>query len=168
MTTSPTSTSTSSGRPTSGLSVHSSVSLSACLSVHLSVSRFVCLSVCLSVCLTPFHCPYSYSSRWCTEHFIHVKAMRKVVWPPLHFLFCCRYSCFSSSLPSSLFPPSKVREVRQQLKDIMDQQKLALVSCGTEWDIVRKCICSSYFHQAARLKVLYMYMYTYMYNVHGM
>ena len=47
----------------------------------------------------------------------------------------------------------KVREVRQQLKDIMDQQKLTLVSCGTEWDIVRKCICSSYFHQAARLKV---------------
>ena len=47
----------------------------------------------------------------------------------------------------------KVREVRQQLKDIMDQQKLALVSCGTEWDIVRKCICCSYFHQAARLKV---------------
>ena len=65
----------------------------------------------------------SYSSRWCSEHFIHVKAMRKV------------------------------REVRQQLKDIMDQQKLTVVSCGTEWDVVRKCICSSYFHQAARLKV---------------
>ena len=43
--------------------------------------------------------------------------------------------------------------MRQQLKDIMDQQRLALVSCGTEWDIVRKCICCSYFHQAARLKV---------------
>lgn len=47
----------------------------------------------------------------------------------------------------------KVREVRQQLKDIMDQQKLAVVSCGTEWDVVRKCICSAFFHQAARLKV---------------
>ena len=47
----------------------------------------------------------------------------------------------------------QVREVRQQLKDIMDQQNLALVSCGTEWDVVRKCICSAYFHQAARLKV---------------
>lgn len=47
----------------------------------------------------------------------------------------------------------KVREVRQQLKDIMDSQKLAVVSCGTEWDVVRKCICSAYFHQAARLKV---------------
>ena len=47
----------------------------------------------------------------------------------------------------------KVREVRQQLKDIMDQQKLPLTSSGTEWDIVHKCICSAYFHQAARLKV---------------
>lgn len=35
----------------------------------------------------------------------------------------------------------------------MDQDKLAVVSCGTEWDVVRKCICSAYFHQAARLKV---------------
>jgi len=47
----------------------------------------------------------------------------------------------------------KVHEVRQQLKEIMEQQKMDIVSCGTEWDIVRKCICSSYFQQAARLKV---------------
>lgn len=47
----------------------------------------------------------------------------------------------------------KVREVRAQLKDIMDQQKMALISCGTDWDVVRKCICSAYFFRAARLKV---------------
>nr|XP_036224851.1 pre-mRNA-splicing factor ATP-dependent RNA helicase PRP16 isoform X1 [Bactrocera oleae] len=64
----------------------------------------------------------NYNSSWCNEHFIHVKAMRKV------------------------------REVRQQLKDIMIQQKLNVKSCGTDWDIVRKCICSAYFYQAARLK----------------
>ena len=46
----------------------------------------------------------------------------------------------------------KVREVRSQLKDIMDSQKLKLVSSGTDWDVIRKCICSAYFHQAARLK----------------
>lgn len=63
-----------------------------------------------------------YSMSWCTQHFIHGKAMRKV------------------------------REVRQQLKDIMEQHKLPVVSSGTEWDDVRKCICSAYFHQAARLK----------------
>ncbi|XP_026325030.1 pre-mRNA-splicing factor ATP-dependent RNA helicase PRP16 [Hyposmocoma kahamanoa] len=64
----------------------------------------------------------NYSSSWCTEHFVHGKAMRKV------------------------------REVRQQLKDILQQQRLPLVSCGTDWDTVRKCICSAYFQQAARLK----------------
>lgn len=46
-----------------------------------------------------------------------------------------------------------MHEVRQQLKEIIDQQKMALISCGNEWDIIRKCICSSYFQQAARLKV---------------
>ncbi|KAL7027917.1 hypothetical protein ACKWTF_005655 [Chironomus riparius] len=64
----------------------------------------------------------SYSSNWANEHYIHIKAMRKV------------------------------REVRQQLKDILTQQKLEVVSCGTDWDIIRKCICSAYFYQAARLK----------------
>ncbi|CAD0200613.1 unnamed protein product [Chrysodeixis includens] len=54
----------------------------------------------------------NYSGQWCTEHFVHGKAMRKV------------------------------REVRQQLKDILQQQRLPLVSCGTDWDTVRKCICS--------------------------
>jgi pre-mRNA-splicing factor ATP-dependent RNA helicase DHX38/PRP16 len=63
-----------------------------------------------------------YSARWATEHFIHIKALKKV------------------------------REVRAQLKDIMDQQKMALISCGTDWDVIRKCICSAYFFQAARLK----------------
>ncbi|VBB29066.1 unnamed protein product [Acanthocheilonema viteae] len=46
----------------------------------------------------------------------------------------------------------KVREVRAQLKDIMEKQKIELISCGTDWDVIRKCICSAYFHNAARLK----------------
>ena len=47
----------------------------------------------------------------------------------------------------------QVREVRGQLKEIMDQQKMPMISSGNEWDVVRKSICSAYFHQAARLKV---------------
>uniref|UniRef100_A0A8C0L8V2 Pre-mRNA-splicing factor ATP-dependent RNA helicase PRP16 n=1 Tax=Canis lupus dingo TaxID=286419 RepID=A0A8C0L8V2_CANLU len=65
----------------------------------------------------------NYSTIWCNDHFIHAKAMRKV------------------------------REVRAQLKDIMVQQRMSLASCGTDWDIVRKCICAAYFHQAAKLKM---------------
>lgn len=65
---------------------------------------------------------HKYSSHWCIQHFVHAKALRKV------------------------------REVRQQLKEIMDSQKLPVISCGNEWDCIRKCITSAYFHQAARLK----------------
>lgn len=65
---------------------------------------------------------HKYSSNWCQQHFLHAKALRKV------------------------------REVRQQLKEIMDSQRLPVISCGNEWDCIRKCISSSYFHQAARLK----------------
>lgn len=43
--------------------------------------------------------------------------------------------------------------MRAQLKDIMVQQRMSLASCGTDWDVVRKCICAAYFHQAAKLKV---------------
>lgn len=65
---------------------------------------------------------HGYSAQWTADHFIHIKAMRKV------------------------------REVRAQLKEIMESQKMELVSCGTDWDVVRKCICAAFFHQAARLK----------------
>lgn len=59
---------------------------------------------------------------WCVQHFVHPKAMRKA------------------------------REIRTQLVDIIKSQKITLTSCSTDWDIIRKCICAAYFHQAARLK----------------
>jgi pre-mRNA-splicing factor ATP-dependent RNA helicase DHX38/PRP16 len=52
----------------------------------------------------------------------------------------------------------KAREVRGQLEDIMKQQKMELLSVGTDWDIVRKCITAGYFHQAARVKGIGEYM----------
>ena len=47
----------------------------------------------------------------------------------------------------------KAKEVRTQLLDIMQQQKITLTSSGSDWDVVRKAICSAYFHNAAKLKV---------------
>eukprot|EP00899_Mesostigma_viride_P022855 jgi/Mesvir1/3754/Mv15028-RA.1 len=64
----------------------------------------------------------AYRGDWCSEHFLHVKSMRKA------------------------------REVRSQLVDIMKSSKVALNSCGNDWDVVRKAICSAYFHNAAKLK----------------
>ncbi|CBF74845.1 hypothetical protein AN4032.2 [Aspergillus nidulans FGSC A4] len=63
-----------------------------------------------------------YSDHWCTKHFLHAKTLRRA------------------------------KEVRDQLNDIMVMQKLPLISCGTDWDEIRKCICSGFYHQAARVK----------------
>ncbi|KAJ8105750.1 hypothetical protein OPT61_g9992 [Boeremia exigua] len=63
-----------------------------------------------------------YSDGWCTRHFLHPKALRRG------------------------------KEIRDQIKDIMEKQKMPLVSCGTDWDVIRKCICSGYYHQAAKVK----------------
>lgn len=63
-----------------------------------------------------------YRSDWANEHFIHVKALRKV------------------------------REVRAQLSDIMKSLRIEEVSCGNNWDMVRKVIASGYFHNSAKIK----------------
>lgn len=61
------------------------------------------------------------SSVWCAKHFLHGKALEKA------------------------------HEVREQLEQIMTQHKMPVESCGTDWDLLRKCICAGYFHQAARV-----------------
>ncbi|KAJ6144373.1 hypothetical protein N7470_008268 [Penicillium chermesinum] len=63
-----------------------------------------------------------FSDSWCVKHFLHAKTLRRA------------------------------KEVRDQLRDIMTVQKMPLISCGTDWDLIRKCICSGYYHQAARVK----------------
>ncbi|KAK3127120.1 hypothetical protein QOZ80_7AG0568590 [Eleusine coracana subsp. coracana] len=63
-----------------------------------------------------------YRGDWCNDHFLHVKGLRKA------------------------------REVRSQLLDILKTLKIPLTSCHMEWDVVRKAICSAYFHNSARLK----------------
>lgn len=40
----------------------------------------------------------------------------------------------------------QAREVRSQLLDIMEKQRIRLVSCGASWDAVRQAICSAYVH----------------------
>ncbi|WCJ19134.1 RNA helicase family protein [Euphorbia peplus] len=65
---------------------------------------------------------HQYRGDWCNDHFLHVKGLKKA------------------------------REVRSQLLDILKTLKIPLTSCGHDWDIIRKAICSAYFHNAARLK----------------
>ncbi|KAG0650624.1 Pre-mRNA-splicing factor ATP-dependent RNA helicase prp16 [Hyphodiscus hymeniophilus] len=63
-----------------------------------------------------------YSDGWCTRHFLHPKSLRRA------------------------------KEIREQLGDIMKMQRMSMISCGTDWDVIRKCICSGYYHQAAKVK----------------
>eukprot|EP00920_Eleutheroschizon_duboscqi_P022725 GHVT01055342.1.p1 GENE.GHVT01055342.1~~GHVT01055342.1.p1 ORF type:complete len:280 (+),score=67.71 GHVT01055342.1:48-842(+) len=63
-----------------------------------------------------------YSNSWASAHFLQPKAMKKA------------------------------REVRAQLADIITQHNLPLSSCGISWDILRKAVCSGYFHNAAKLR----------------
>ncbi|OAA56582.1 mRNA splicing factor RNA helicase [Niveomyces insectorum RCEF 264] len=63
-----------------------------------------------------------YLDGWCARHFLHAKSLRRA------------------------------KEVREQLVDIMKMQKMPMVSCGTDWDVIRKCVCSGYYHQAAKAK----------------
>ena len=65
---------------------------------------------------------HNYDQEWATKHFIHGKALKKV------------------------------REVRAQLQDIMKTLKMDLKSAGNDWDVVRKTICSGYFHNASKIK----------------
>ena len=42
--------------------------------------------------------------------------------------------------------------MRSQLLDIMKTLKMEMTSSGNDWDLVRKAICSGYFHNAAKIK----------------
>jgi pre-mRNA-splicing factor ATP-dependent RNA helicase DHX38/PRP16 len=63
-----------------------------------------------------------FSAKWCGDHFVHQKSLKKV------------------------------REVRGQLEEILQQQKITPTSCGTDWDVIRKAICAGYFHNAGKLR----------------
>ncbi|GMJ11646.1 FOREVER YOUNG, homolog in yeast PRP16, CLUMSY VEIN, embryo defective 3011 [Hibiscus trionum] len=63
-----------------------------------------------------------YRGDWCNDHFLHVKGLRKA------------------------------REVRSQLLDIVKTLKVPVTSCDYDWEVVRKAVCSAYFHNGARLK----------------
>jgi pre-mRNA-splicing factor ATP-dependent RNA helicase DHX38/PRP16 len=63
-----------------------------------------------------------FSDGWCIRHFLHPKSLRRG------------------------------REIREQLNDIMKLQHMNLTSCGTDWDVIRRCICSGFYHQAGKVK----------------
>ncbi|KEG02478.1 pre-mRNA-splicing factor ATP-dependent RNA helicase PRP16, putative [Plasmodium vinckei vinckei] len=65
---------------------------------------------------------HDYSYTWCNKNFIQYKSL------------------------------NKAKEVYSQLSDIIKSLRIKNVSCNNKWDLVRKTICSGYFHNAAKLK----------------
>lgn len=61
-------------------------------------------------------------AEWCSAHFLQQKALKKA------------------------------KEVRSQLLEIMQQQRIRLASCGHDWDVVRRAICSAFFDHAVKLR----------------
>ncbi len=61
-----------------------------------------------------------FSNPWCYENFLHARSLRRA------------------------------QDVRKQILQIMDRHKLDIVSCGKNYNKVRKAICSGFFHHAAK------------------
>jgi ATP-dependent RNA helicase DHX8/PRP22 len=61
-----------------------------------------------------------YSAGWCMENFIQVRSMRRA------------------------------QDIRKQLFGIMDRYKQKIISCGNNYDLVRKAICAGYFRHTAK------------------
>lgn len=68
-----------------------------------------------------------FSSKWCEKHFLNFRSLLKA------------------------------REIRNQLIKVMKKNKIPIISSGSNWDIVRKCICSAFAHQASKVAALKRY-----------
>lgn len=70
-----------------------------------------------------------YSAHWCNKHFLQYKSL------------------------------VKARDIRDQLLKVLENQHITVSSSGVDWDIIRKCICSGYIHQAAKMSGLGKYVH---------
>lgn len=62
-----------------------------------------------------------FSSYWCQQHFLTYKSLLKA------------------------------KDIREQLVKIMKKNQIPILSSGKDWNIIRKCICSGFTYQAAKV-----------------
>ena len=70
-----------------------------------------------------------FSSQWCNKHFVQYKSL------------------------------VKARDIRDQLLTILKSQDIPVTSSGKDWNIIKKCICSGFAHQAAKISGLRNYIH---------
>lgn len=68
------------------------------------------------------------SFNWCSRNFIDYKSLKKST------------------------------EIRQQLLEIMQKTKMQIKSSKLKWDVVRKCICTAYLQNSAKIKCVKKYL----------
>lgn len=71
----------------------------------------------------------NYSHRWCVKHYLNYKSLQRAY------------------------------DVKLQLAKLMNKQGIDISSSGSDWDIIRKCICSGFAHQASKLSGLGKYIH---------
>ncbi|CCC66886.1 hypothetical protein NCAS_0A03280 [Naumovozyma castellii] len=71
----------------------------------------------------------NFSSSWCKKHFLQYKSL------------------------------VRAHDIRTQLATVMEKQGIQLVSSGSDWNIIRKCICVGFSHQAAKISGLGKYIH---------
>lgn len=71
----------------------------------------------------------NFSAHWCNKHFVQYKSL------------------------------VRARDIRDQLLRILVSQNIPVVSSGKDWDIIKKCICSGFAHQAAKISGLRNYVH---------
>lgn len=70
-----------------------------------------------------------YSVKWCRTHFLMYKSL------------------------------SRARDIKGQLIKVMERCNIPISSSGRDWDIIRRCICNGFAHQAAKRSGLGKYMH---------
>ncbi|SCW02205.1 LAFE_0F01288g1_1 [Lachancea fermentati] len=71
----------------------------------------------------------AYSFHWCRRNFLQYKSLQRA------------------------------HDIRRQLSRVMVKKNIPILSSGSDWDTVRKCICSGYAQQAAKLSGLSKYVH---------
>ncbi|AGO12697.1 AaceriADR224Wp [[Ashbya] aceris (nom. inval.)] len=72
---------------------------------------------------------HRYSLDWCRKNYLQYRSLRRAY------------------------------DIREQLIRVMLKEDVPIVSSGSGWDIIRKCICAGYVHQAARKSGLNQYVH---------
>lgn len=70
-----------------------------------------------------------FSPKWCDKHFVQYRSLQKA------------------------------EDIRKQLLRVMQKQNFSLKSAGSNWDVIRQCICTGFSHQAAKLSGLKKYVH---------